>query len=78
MSQDDEFSYRHYLLGENVPVRVLIAKSDGLKAGAQIPDPATGKLKYAHEYLSRIEQSYEVEEITEAEFQQRCQKIFSR
>jgi len=78
MSQGEEFTYKHYLLGDTVPIRILIAKSNGLKAGAQIPDPTTGKLQIANTYLSRVEESPEVEEIDEAEFHRRCQIIFSR
>ena len=73
---EEEFTYKHYLLADNVPVRVLYAVSDGLKAGAQIPDIETEQLVYAHTYLSRIETSSDVEEIDEDTFNRRCEEIF--
>lgn len=64
-------SYRYYLLGETLPVRVIFNEA-GLKVGAETPDRRTGDLIAQPTLLSRIEQSPEVQEISEAEFQRRC------
>lgn len=74
---DEEYSYEHLLLGQSVPIRVLRTKTRGLKVGAQIPDRRTGRLEFKNTYLSRIEQSPEVEEISESEFDELCRRIFA-
>lgn len=78
MASEETYSFKHYLLGDTVPVRVLFADSDGLRAGAMVPDERQGKLVVANTYLSRVEQSGEVEEITEEEFDRRCEEIYLR
>ena len=64
-------SYRYFLLGDSVPVRVVF-DARGQKIGAETPDPRTGQLVARVTLLSRLEQSYEVEEISETEFRRRC------
>jgi len=74
---DDGQHYKYYLLGERVPVRVTL-NTKGWKVGAEVPDAQTGMLVIDHRYLSRIEQSPEVDEIDEAEFHRRCDEFFQR
>jgi hypothetical protein len=69
--------YRHYLLGRSVPVRVTLSQ-DNRKMGAEVPDPATGSLRLANTYMSRIAESWEVEEITAQEFARHCAEIYER
>ena len=77
-SEEETYSFKHYLLGNTVPVRVLYADSDGLKAGAMVPDENQGKLVFTNSYLSRLEQSWEVEEITEEEFERLCEEKYAK
>lgn len=72
------YHFKYYLLGDSQPVKLFFASDTGLKAGAQIPDPATGQLRFANEYISRLEQSPEVVEIDEARFQQSCEELYAK
>ncbi len=73
-------TYKYYILGSAVPVRVVFTEHEGrpLKRGAQVPDTETQSLKYDGKYLSRIETSYEVEEIDEKRFSAACAEIYAR
>lgn len=77
-SEEETYSFKHYLLGNTVPVRVLISDSRGLIAGAMVPDKNQGKLVHDGTYLSRLEQSWEVEEITEEEFERLCEEKYAK
>lgn len=71
----DEFmaqTYKYYLLGDTLPVRVAF-NDKGQKMGAEVPDRERGGLAQKATYLSRLERSWEVEEITEEQFNQRCE-----
>lgn len=70
-------SHKYYLLGSSVPVRVTL-NADGLKIGAEAPDRETGRLVIRNSLLSRLEQSPEVEEIDEDEFNRRCREFADR
>lgn len=70
-------TYKYYLLGDTVPIRVSF-NDKGHEMGAQVPNKAKGELVYDGTYLSRIENSYEVEEITAEDFDRRCSEVFSR
>ncbi len=76
MAEEETYNFKHYLLGDSVPVRVLFAESDGLKAGAMVPDTQQGRLVFKNSYLSRLEQSHEVEEISEGEFDRLCEEVY--
>lgn len=78
MAEEETYRFKHYLLGDSVPVRVLFAESNGLKAGAMVPESQQGKLVFASNYLSLLEQSHEVEEITEGEFNRLCEEIYAK
>ena len=69
--------HKYYLLGERVPIRVTL-DSRGLKMAAEVPSAQTGLLTIDNRYLSRIDQSPEVEEIEESEFQRRCDNVLQR
>ena len=69
--------YEYRLLGDSVPVRVAFDQR-GLKMGAEVPDAIQRRLVHAHRYLSRLETSYEVEEIDEARFLALCEAIYER
>ena len=66
------YNFTYYMLGNAIPIRLLTAKSDGLKAGTQIPDTETGALKFDNEYLSKIEEGTDIEEIDETTFNKSC------
>ena len=69
--------YEYHLLGDSVPVRVAFDQR-GLKMGAEVPDAIQRRLVHANRYLSRLETSYEVEEIDEARFLALCEAIYER
>ena len=71
------YNYKYYLLGDSVPVQVVF-NARGHKVGACVPDRETRSLKIAHEYMSRIEISYEVDEIDAATFEALCQRYYDR
>ena len=66
--------YKYYLLGDTVPVRVAF-NDKGWKMGAEVPDRQRGELAQKATYLSRLERSFEVEEITKEQFNQYCEEI---
>ena len=66
---------RYYLLGETVPIMVT-HNADGNQNGAYVPSLERRELVCKVTYLSRIERSYEVEEIDEAAFAAHCQKFW--
>ncbi len=74
----DKYHYEYFLLGDSVPVKVWISDQDGLKAGAEIPDAQSRRLKFDHSYLSRLEQSEEVTPIDQDEFDKRCAEIWAK
>ncbi len=67
-------AYRYFLLGNSTPVRVSYNR-EGLKIGAEVPDENMGSLRIANTYLSKIEQSGDVEEIDESEFLRLAESI---
>lgn len=75
MSQN--VSYKYFLLGDTVPVRVTFNER-GLKMGAETPDPEVKDLKLNMSMLSRLEQSYEVDEIDHGRFDALCNEIYSK
>lgn len=76
-----QYRYEYYLVIDPnpMPVRILF-NARGLKAGAQVPDPKTGKLIYWHVYMRYVfgDMNFfgEVEEISEDEFVKRCREEF--
>lgn len=78
MTAADPYRYKYYLLGDSVPVKLFLAADTGLKAGAQIPDGARGQLRFAHDYMSRLEQSPEVTEIDEETFNNKCAELYAK
>ncbi len=70
-------TYQYFLLGDTVPVRVAF-NANGLKMGAEVPSREKGTLIQDATYLSRLEHSFEVEEITEEQFWQHCERIYAR
>ena len=61
--------YKYFLLGDTVPIRVSFNEK-GWKFDAEIPDPENGGLIHRVTYLSRIEQSFEVDELTREQFEE--------
>jgi len=70
-------TYKYYLLGESVPIRVSF-NENGHKFGAEVPGDTQGELLYKNMYLGRIEQSFEVDEISEDEFRKQCELVWGR
>lgn len=66
-----KMSYRYYLLGTQLPVRVCF-NHKGLKIGAETVDQATGQLVIKNTLLSRIETSPDAEEIDQEQFETLC------
>lgn len=67
-------TYQYFLLGDSVPVRVAFNEK-GLKMGAEVPDRDKGALVQDATYLSRLERSFEVEEITEEQFRHKAETM---
>jgi len=70
----ETIKFNYFLLGERVPVRVSLDEH-GLRMGAEVPDREQGRLVIKNTYLSRLDLSLEVEEISEQQFNQRCIEI---
>jgi hypothetical protein len=68
---------RYFLLGETVPIMVTYSES-GHKVGAYVPRSERRELVCKVTYLSRIERSYEVDEIDEAAFAAHCQQFWDK
>ena len=68
-------TFKYYLLGESVPIRVTF-NDLGHKIGAEVPDKNTGALLQKTTYLSRLEQSFEVIEMTADDFNRHCRLIW--
>lgn len=68
--------YAYFLLGSAVPVRVAYDRN-GHKMGADVPDKEAGILVTRTSYLSVVETSPDIEEITQDEFERRCARILS-
>jgi len=73
----EQFTYKYYILGDSVPVRVSIDRQ-GREAGAETPSRETGALVFNHTYLSRLLESPEVEPVDEAEFNRRCEEFYAK
>jgi hypothetical protein len=68
---------RYYLLGETVPIMVT-HNANGHKDGAYVPSSERRELVCKATYLSRIERSYEVDEIDEAAFAAHCHQFWDK
>ncbi len=71
MTNNRPARYEYFLLGDTRPVRIAYSER-GFKMGAETPDRETGELKIEHTLMSRIEQSWEVEEIDAETFEKLC------
>ncbi len=60
---------QYFLLGDTVPVRVAF-NAKGQRMGAEVPNREKGTLIQDATYLSRLEHSFEVEEITQEQFRE--------
>ena len=74
---EEKVKYQYFLLGESVPVRVAF-NDKGMKMGAEVPDREKGELAQDATYLSRLERSFEVEEITEEQFREKAEAMFGK
>ena len=68
-------TYRYYWLGDAVPVRITFNDIGPLEA--EIPDRDRGELVRAMTYMSRIQHSMEVDEITEDEFNKKVHNFLN-
>lgn len=68
--------YRYFLLGSAVPIRVAYDRN-GHKMGADVPDRKAGTFVKRASYLSVVETSSDIEEITQDEFERRCARILN-
>ncbi len=72
-----EPKYRYYLLGDYMPIRATVDPDHDVNIDAFRPNRETGKLEQHRELLLRIRESDEIEEITEKDFEQHCQRIYA-
>lgn len=70
-------TYQYFLLGDTVPVRVAF-NAKGLHMGAEVPSREKGTLVQDATYLSRLEHSFEVEEITAEQFRERAEAMLGK
>ncbi len=70
-------TYHYFLLGDTMPVRVTL-NDKAFKLAAEVPDRNKGCLVQDVKYIGRIEESFEVEEITEDEFDKLCTQIYTQ
>ena len=70
-------TYQYFLLGDSVPVRVAF-NAKGLHMGAEVPSREKGTLIQDATYLSRLANSFEVEEITEEQFRARAEAMLGK
>ena len=70
-------TYQYFLLGDTVPVRVAF-NAKGLRMGAEVPNREKGMLVQDSTYLSRLEHSFEVEEITQEQFRARAEAMLGK
>jgi hypothetical protein len=70
-------TYQYFLLGDTVPVRVAF-NAKGQRMGAEVPNRDKGTLVQDATYLSRLEHSFEVEEITPEQFRERAEAMLGR
>ena len=70
-------TYQYFLLGDSVPVRVAF-NDKGMKMGAEVPNQDKGELIQDATYLSRLEKSFEVEEITEEQFREKAESMLGK
>jgi hypothetical protein len=72
MSEENQgHTHEYYLLGDTVPVRVTLGRT-GTPIGAEVPDPETGELVIKNTVMSRLDQSWEVEQISKERFEELC------
>ena len=68
---------RYFLLGETVPIMVTHSEN-GHKVGAYVPRSECRELVCKVTYLSKIERSYEVEEIDKTAFNTHCREYWEK
>lgn len=68
---------KYYVLNGETPVRVRF-NEDGLRIGADVPDPTKGDLVKDARVLFTIDHGDDVEEITSVEFEQRSNVMLGR
>lgn len=68
--------YGYFLLGSAVPIRIAYDRN-GHKMGADVPDREAGTLVKRASYLSVVETSPDIEEITQDEFESHCARILN-
>lgn len=67
---------KHYIIGNSIPVRIRY-NEDGLRMGADVPDRASGELIKDATYISRVDTSFEVDDITEKVFVKCCKQFYA-
>lgn len=70
-------TYQYFLLGDTVPIRVAF-NTKGQRMGAEIPNREKGMLVQDATYLSRLEHSFEVEEITQEQFREHAEAMLGK
>lgn len=67
--------YRYFLLGDTVPIRVGYNENDHAFS-AEVPDREKRELAMKVTYLSRVEQSMEVDKIDRQGFERHCKRFW--
>lgn len=73
----DGIRYKYYVLGDSVPVRVVFNKN-GQKMDAEVPDRAMKGMAHKATYLSRLSNSFEVDEVSKEDFEAWCVRFLGR
>lgn len=70
-------TYQYFLLGDTVPIRVAF-NAKGQRMGAEVPNREKRTLIQDATYLSRLEHSFEVEEITQEQFREYAETMLGK
>jgi len=74
---EDGVTYKYYILGGSRPVRVKLS-CRGFEIGAETIDRTTGRFKRDHTLLSRLDLSWEVEEVDKERFEEFCKEFLQK
>lgn len=75
MTTNPVMKYEYYLLGNSVPIRVVFDE-EHRRIGAEVPANETRDLSKDATYLSRLDNSFEVEAITLEQFDRHCERVW--
>lgn len=67
--------FRYFLLGNSIPIRAVFNEK-GHRIGADVPSREQRQLSKNATYLSRLDHSMEVDEISREDFELHCNRVW--